>query len=82
MIQSDYEVEVLDRIFAKYGDLPSDPYPGDPSLTWAEVIERSATAIWDFCDKNRDDFLCVMNFDEEVSPYSSTLLDNRPFRAK
>ncbi len=39
---------------------------------------NSAQATWDFCDKNRDGFLCVMTFND-VSPYGYTLLDNRPF---
>ena len=34
-------------------------------------------ATWDFCDKNRDGNLCVM--ETAISPYRWTLLDNRPF---
>ena len=34
-------------------------------------------ATWDFCDKNRDDLLCVLKTDP--SPYYYTLLDNRHF---
>ena len=38
---------------------------------------QAVDATWDFCDKNRDDLLCVLKTDP--SPYYYTLLDNRPF---
>jgi len=47
--------------------------------TWGELIERSASATWEFCDKNRDGFACVVRFNlPSGSPY--LILDNRPFR--
>lgn len=45
--------------------------------TWGELINEAATATWDFCDKNRDGIACVMR--TEPSPYTWTILDNRPF---
>ncbi len=41
------------------------------------AIEKSLDATWEFCDKNRDELLCVVT--TKISPYYYTLLDNRPF---
>lgn len=77
---------------AGHGTIDCRPGPQDHDLvgSWTlmtqeefeEAVGASAGALdptWDFCDKNRDGNLCVMKFDENVSPYSYTLLDNRPF---
>ena len=45
--------------------------------TGKELPLERAEATWDFCDKNRDGTVCVLRTDP--SPYSWTLLDNRPF---
>lgn len=44
------------------------------------VIPNSADATWEFCDKNRDETLCVMR--TVPSPYGWLLLDNRPFTTR
>lgn len=76
-----FTIEVQDGASARFADGYYDGtrWEGDlPGLLAA--IDASLDATWDFCDKNRDGNLCVMK--TEVSKYSYTLLDNRPFRGK
>ena len=52
------------------------------AVTGGVVPPERAAEIWEFCDKNRDGFACVMRQTfPEGSPYNVvwTLLDNRPF---
>jgi hypothetical protein len=65
-IMTEYIDDILDRV---------DPDRTDDDL-YLRIV-ASATATWDFCDKNLDGILCVMTTDP--SPYYWTLLDNRPF---
>ncbi len=74
-----FTIEVQVRASARFGTGYYDgtKWDGDlPGLLAA--IAASLDATWEFCDKNRDGFLCVMI--TEISPYYYTLLDNRPFR--
>jgi len=78
MTMEEYIVDVTALITERY----DAGYYGD--MTESEFLARlagipdRAQATWDFCDKNRDDTLCVLRTDP--SPYWYTLLDNRPFK--
>jgi hypothetical protein len=44
-----------------------------------EDLRNGVQATWDFCDKNRDGYLCVMRYTFMNGGLSWNLLDNRPF---
>ncbi len=76
--QGTFTQEVQDRVELRWG---TGYYVG---TKWEKdldglllAVAASLEATWEFCDKNRDDLLCVMTTD--ISPYYYTLLDNRPF---
>jgi hypothetical protein len=78
MTQQAYEDMLLDRIGVQ-ADTPLPPERVDGDIvTWGELIDRSATATWDFCDHNDDGYACVMRQTLPGGVYYITL-DNHAF---